>query len=265
MMRTITSLLWFSLFLLANGDVQITYPQDDSAESFDLSSGSRTLSVEWLVTDDWPMENEIESFTFTLVAGPNRDLVSMHVLGTLQAGELEDNEAHFRVSNTIGTDGMYMFQVLAMSDTGYTIHYSQRFELEGMMGSKIAPESSDKRPPDPESRNFQGALPVDIDSRSFAVPYHLQTGRAKYAPMQMQPPTKLIKTRWTRIHETSAVTYFTSISKIVQQVTTVTPGWSYTISAAPNYATPAPMPRDNGGWHAPARRLSLKPRKTTTR
>lgn len=265
MLLTTTLLLFPWFILLAIGDVKITYPPDDSFESFDLSSGFATLNVKWFVTEDWPNENDIEYYTFALVAGSNRGLGAMADLGTLQAEELSGNDAQFLVSNTIGTTGMYMFQVLAMSHTGYTIHYSQRFKLAGMTGTKIAPESTDKRPPDPEFKNFQDAVPIEIDSRSFTVPYHLQTGRVKFAPMQMQPPTKMTKTRWTRIHETSALTYYSKINGNIQQLTTVTPGWSYVLPIGHNYATPAPMPRDNGGWHAPTKRLSLKPRKTTTR
>lgn len=264
-MISVFLLLCATCSLLANGDVQITHPQDTNYEKFDLSSGSSRLSVGWIVTDNWPSKNDIVSYSFTLVAGANRDLVSMHDLGTLQAQDVQDNEAEFQVSNSVGTNGLYMFQVLALSDTGYTIHYSQRFKLEGMMGSKVAPDSPDLGPPSPEYRNFDGALQVDLDSASFAIPYHLQTGRAKYAPMQMQPPTKVTKTQWTRIHETSALTYFSALNPYVQQVTTVTPGWSYVLSPAHNGATPAPMPSENGGWHHPSRRLSLKPRKTTTR
>jgi hypothetical protein len=34
-------------------------------------------------------------------------------------------------------------------------------------------------------------------------------------------------------------------------VSTVTAGWSYTISSAQNYASPALYPSDNGGWYDP--------------
>ncbi|QLQ80789.1 hypothetical protein HG537_0E01440 [Torulaspora globosa] len=260
----LSGLLWIAFWASVGlGDVEIVFPSDDSGK-YDLSSGSALLRVEWTVTDEIPDENEIKSYTFTLVAGSNADLVSMYVFDTIEVSELEDTKMELQLANTVGTDGLYMLQVLAACDSGYTIHYTERFELVGMVGSKLAPSTSDKVPPEPERRVSEDPLAGGFDSRSFTVPYHLQTGRAKFAPMQMQPPTKLSRSQWTMIHETTAVTYFTSYRRFRKQLTTLTPGQSYVLPSGFNYATPAPMPSANGGWHCATRRLSLMPRKTNT-
>lgn len=256
-------LLWLALWAgVGLSDVEILVPSDGG--KYDLSSGSASLRVEWEVNDDVPDENEIKSYTFTLVAGSNADLVSMYVFDTMEASDLKETKVELELANTVGTDGVYMVQVLAACESGYTIHYSERFELVGMVGAKLAPSTSDKIPPDPERRVSEDPLAGGIDSRSFTVPYHLQTGRAKFAPMQMQPPTKLSRSQWTMIHETTAVTYYSEYRRYRKQLTTITPGQSYVLPSGFNYATPAPMPSANGGWHCATRRLSLTPRKTNT-
>ena len=79
--------------------------------------------------------------------------------------------------------------------------------------------------------------------------------------MQLQPATRVTAKTWKRKYATSEVTYYYTLRNSVDQHTTVTPGWSYTITADSNYATPAPMPADNGGWYNPRKRLSLTARK----
>lgn len=264
LMKLCSLLFWF-VFLVGRSlcDVQILFP-NENGQKYDLSSGLATLRVEWSITEEPPDEDEIESYTFTLVAASNNEIVSVYVFDVFQASELDENKVELQLANTVGTDGLYMLQVLAMSDAGYTIHYTHRFELVGMTGSRIAPSITDTVPPPPERNILDNVLPGDIDTRSFTVPYSLQTGRAKFAPMQLQPPTKVTKTVWTSIHETSAVSYFTAFRPYRKQLTTVTPGWSYVLPSGVNNARAAPMPSDNGGWHDARRRLSLTPRKTST-
>lgn len=262
-MMVIWSLVLAILVCTGLGDVQILFPSNNE-EKYDVSSGSVALRLEWSLTDEPPGENEIDSYTFALVAGSNADLVSMYVFDAVKASALDGYEVELKLANTVGSNGLYMLQVLAAGNAGYTIHYSHRFELTGMAGSKLAPDTNDRVPPAPEIQLFTDPLAGGIDSRSFTVPYHLQTGRAKFAPMQTQPPTKVTRTQWTMVHETSAVSYCKSYLQFREQLTTVTPGWSYLLPSGFNYATPAPMPSANGGWYGPTRRLSLTPRKTNT-
>lgn len=241
------------------GDVQIISPK--SGESFDLSSGSVQLPVEWMVTDTSPTADDIETYVFTLVSGPNAEIEAMSSLGVVPASELYDFELQFNVLNTVGTDGEYYIQIMAQTDSGYTLHYSPRFTFLGMKGGKVVSSATDTQPPKPETRVTTAEVPLTFNSASFSLQYTLQTGAARFAPMQQQPPKKVSATVWARRHATSAVTYYSTMRKSLEQMTTITPGWSYVLASGMNYATPAPMPVENGAWYDPRGKLSLKPRK----
>ncbi|CAI4057665.1 hypothetical protein SKDZ_04G1890 [Saccharomyces kudriavzevii ZP591] len=241
-------------------DVAIVGPLPNSV--FDLSgSGQSTIKVKWMHTDSTPQEKDFIKYTFTLCTGTNAMIEAMASLQTLTAAELTDNEFEAVIKNTVGTDGVYFIQVFAQTAIGYTIHYTNRFKLKGMVGAKAASPSMITIAPEAQTRITTGDLGATIDSRSFTVPYNLQTGVVKYAPMQLQPATKVTAKTWKRKYATSEVTYYYTLRNSVDQHTTVTPGWSYVITADCNYATPAPMPADNGGWYHPRKRLSLTAKK----
>ncbi|CAI4058282.1 hypothetical protein N7582_001068 [Saccharomyces uvarum] len=241
-------------------DVAIVAPAPNSV--YDLSgSGQATVNVRWMHTDTTPQENDFIKYTFTLCSGTNAMIEAMATLQTLTAAELTSNEYGAVIENTAGTDGVYFIQVFAQTAIGYTIHYTNRFKLKGMKGSKVANPSMVTIAPVPQTRITTGDLGATIDSKSFTVPYNLQTGVVKYAPMQLQPATKVTAKTWKRKYATSEVTYYYTLRNSIDQHTTVTPGWSYVLTADSNFATPAPMPADNGGWYNPRKRLSLTARK----
>lgn len=241
------------------GDVQIISPK--SGELFDLSSGSAQIPVGWVVTETAPTADDIETYVFTLVSGPNANIEAMSSLGVVPASELYEFELQFNVLNTVGTDGEYYIQIMAQTDSGYTLHYSPRFTFSGMKGGKVVSIATDTQPPKPETRVTTAEVPLTFNSASFSLHYTLQTGAARFAPMQQQPPKKVSATNWTRRHATSAVTFYATMRRSLEQMTTITPGWSYVLASGMNYATPAPMPLENGGWYDPRGKLSLKPRK----
>ena len=157
---------------------------------------------------------------------------------------------------------------MCIRDRGNTIHYTPRFQLTSMGGTTAYTYSGSVEPVPQTSiqtTTTNNAQATTIDSRSFTVPYTKQTGTSRFAPMQMQPNTKVTASTWTRQFATSAVTYYSTFGSLPEQATTLTPGWSYTISSGANYATRAPMPSANGGWYKPSQRLSLSARKINMR
>ncbi|CAI4037853.1 hypothetical protein SMKI_04G1870 [Saccharomyces mikatae IFO 1815] len=254
------ALFFLVRFKMGYCDVAIVAPEPNSV--YDLSGSSQaTIKVKWMHTDNTPQEKEFIKYTFILCSGTNAMIEAMATLQTLAATELTGNEFNAIIENTVGTDGVYFIQVFAQTAIGYTIHYTNRFKLKGMVGSKLANPSMITIAPEAQTRITTGDLGATIDSKSFTVPYNLQTGVVKYAPMQLQPATRVTAKTWKRKYATSEVTYYYTLRNSVDQHTTVTPGWSYTITADSNYATPAPMPADNGGWYNPRKRLSLTARK----
>merc|ERR1711939_578933 len=74
------------------------------------------------------------------------------------------------------------------------------------------------------------------------VPYPLQTGLTKYAPMQPIPPTKITKKQYSPLYPTSAVTIATTWLPNPTIVTTVTASLTFSVSSMENTAAPASNP-----------------------
>lgn len=246
------------LFLqLVRSDVAIVGPALD--QTYDASDGSVTIEIDWMYTPNAPLQSDFTQFTFSLCSGPNYNIEAFLTLGSSK--DINALQFTAKVADSVGSDGYYYIQIFAQTTDGYTIHYSPRFKLTGMAGAKLADTTLYTMPPTPETRITTGDVGATIDSRSFTVPYALQTGLVKYAPMQTQPGTKVSASKWTRKYDTSSVSYFTTNSQQPEQHTTLTPGWSYFISSDHNYASAAPMPSNNGGWYDPKKRQSLTTRR----
>ena|SRR5438067_1595354 len=85
---------------------------------------------------------------------------------------------------------------------GTVINYSDRFTLTGMTGifppDVVTANAAVKGTAGPPTVNqVAGANPGAAPSGTgpFAIPYTMQTGLTKYAPMQPLPPTKITKVR----------------------------------------------------------------------
>ena len=68
----------------------------------------------------------------------------------------------------------------------------------------------------------------------YAVPYTLQTGLTKYAPMQPQPPTKITAQSATPLWPTSSVVIAMTWLPRPSQVTTSTQTQTYSVSSMEN-------------------------------
>ena len=68
----------------------------------------------------------------------------------------------------------------------------------------------------------------------FTVPYQLQTGLTKYAPMQPVPPTKIVAKNPTPLHPTSAYTVATTWMAKATIATTITASQTFSVSSIEN-------------------------------
>ena len=253
-------LLLSSLCYLVSSEVSVTLPSYGTR--FDLSSGSAVISVEWSINENpGPQKGEILEYIFTLVSGPNFNIEAFETVGKADAKQVEEQRFQFPLSNTVGADGWYYIQVMALTENGHTIQYSPRFQLIGMAGGRVPQLATEVQQPQRELRMTTLDILAGMNSFSFSVPYRSQRGLAKFAPMQTQPPTKVTKTAWSMQNPTSSVSYFKSKKRGREQLTTVTPGWSYGLPSEWNEAPAALHPRENGGWYHPSNRMSLTPRK----
>ncbi|CAR26337.1 hypothetical protein ZYGR_0H01460 [Zygosaccharomyces rouxii] len=254
--------LLLPLFLLVShvlGQVNVDSPKFGT--KYDLSSGTSMITVEWSVSDSpGPKKQEILEYIFTLVSGPNLNIEAFETVGKADAKQVENQKFSFPLRNNVGANGWYYIQVLALTEEGHVIQYSPRFQLTGMVGGRTPQLATDTMTPSREIMLTPNIL-ANMNSMSFSVPYGMQTGLARFAPMQTQPATKVTKKTWSMVYPTSSFTYFKDNKRRGEQLTTVTPGWSYGLPSKWNEAAIAPQPSENGGWYHPSQRLSLTPRK----
>ncbi|OUM54646.1 hypothetical protein BVG19_g4063 [[Candida] boidinii] len=242
------SLLILISFLISyvKADVNILEPAKGS--TFNVSGSSVSVEVQWDDSgENLDLSSEVLSYTFTLLTGTNLDMTKVTVLSSKVAPDSITNYTmSFDIDADVGASGSYFIQIYAQAKNGYTLHYTNRFTLSGMTGSE-APSGAGNAPM-PEVSIVINA------SASMTVPYTLQTGKTRYAPMQLQPGSTVTATTWSRRFPTSSVSYYKSLAGTPICHSTVTPGWSYTLSSFINMATPAPFPTELG-WYPASQRL----------
>lgn len=240
----ITVLWTFLLFIsLALADVSISNPS--IGQTFDGSDGTATVSVKWIDdgNDQVPLK-DVEKYSIVLCTGPNNNIKPVKTYTTSLSGSETGYDLSIKASDV--PNGEYFVQVFAKVKNGYTIHYTNRFKLTGMSGSagsftfpgSLFSVTGDKPTPQIDVSSSSQT----INSASFTVPYTLQTGTWRFAPMQLQPGTTVTHTAYSTRHPSSAYTPFTSISPSPNVYSTITPGWSYSVVSKINSAPVAPYP-----------------------
>lgn len=266
-----TVLLFMSHFHGVHADVAVSSPTE--GKIYTAIGGSVTVPLRWIDDSNYPPLDKIKYYTFSLCYGPNSDISNVYTIGkqvlssditvtTSDGGKVYSYDSVIPAS--IVGNGQFYIQVYAVVEgEGDTIHYSPRFTLAGMSGVNTYTYTYSVQPPAITEINTGGAGNADtsINSASFSIPYTLQTGKTRYAPMQMQPGSTVTATTWTRRFPTSKVTFYSTFRKSLDQVSTITPGRSYVMTSDINAAPPALMPSENGGWYNPSKRLTLTAKK----
>jgi len=133
--------------------------------------------------------------------------------------------------------------MISVATAGGTItNYSPRFSLTGMTGSfpanVIAGLQKVTGTAGPATENNVAAANPGAgaggQAGGFSVPYTLQTGLTKYAPMQPQPGTKITAKTAAPLWPTSSVSYAQTWLPRPSQVTTFTQSFTYSVSSMEN-------------------------------
>lgn len=226
-------------------DVKFT-KQPKQMDEFSASSGKITIDLEWKdddSSDDFNIK-KVDTITVSLCTGDSDEQDCFTKLGTIKSGETKYS-ASIDADATI--NGYYFFQFYSEYKAGETIQYSNRFQLKGMKGSTatiasltIPVTATGEAPAGQTSDSPEHAEDL---SKLSTVPYTLQTGRTRLAPMQMQPGTKITAKTWSRRFKKSKVeSTYASLKKSPNVMTTLTPDWSYSPASKINEATPAEYP-----------------------
>lgn len=150
-----------------------------------------------------------------------------------EASQANRNAAHYS-----------FLKMISVATAGGTItNYSPRFSLTGMTGSfppgvltglKTVSGTAGPATENNVAAKQPGAGAGGPQGAGFAVPYTLQTGLTKYAPMQPQPPTKITARNASPLWPTSGVTYAQTWLPRPSQVTTFTQSATYAVTSREN-------------------------------
>lgn len=239
--------LW-SLLLFAYALADVSISQPTAGVSFSGLGGTVSFKVSWTDdtddSDDTTSLSKVSKYLILLCSGSNSNIIPVKTLSNSVASSARSYDVSLR--STEVPNGNYFVQVCAQFTDGITIHYSLRFRLTGMSGRTstltFAGSLLSVAGKDGPDAQVQLARVAFIASASFTVPYDLQTGRTKFAPMQIQPGTVVTHTMYSTRHQTSAYTPFTSLSPSPNVYSTVTQGWDYVVTSLPNSASIAEYP-----------------------
>lgn len=159
--------------------------------------------------------------------------------------------------------------MISASPGGTVINYSSRFSLSGMTGTfppgveaGIKDISGTDGPESQNNVNENAAAGAAGAAGAATVPYAMQTGPTKYAPMQKQPGTKITAKTPSMLYPTSSVEIAKTHLPTPKQQTTITASGTFSVSSRENtvslgiptmyqfgmlillQASPAPMPQD---------------------
>ncbi|KAK7706497.1 Cell wall synthesis protein kre9 precursor [Botryosphaeria dothidea] len=159
------------------------------------------------------------------------------------------------------------FRMVSKTKNGETVtNYSSRFTLFGMAGGFPASvqEALDADPiidtnapivpgeEESELKKRQGAAPIGGAANtvagaagSYTIPYTMQTGATRYAPMQRVPSSKITMKTASAQFPTSAYTAYTTYAPTPTAVMTVTQSGTFTATSKEATQAAAPMPSDD--------------------
>lgn len=226
-------------------DVDLTAP--DSGSTYTASGGSAAVTIKWKDTvedddDSAASLSKVLTYTILLCYGAEDGTGTIKCLDDdpiLKAQKVSGTSYKALIDASMVPNGYYYFQVYAAyPQQGYSIHYTERFQLKGMSGPSTikATATGDTPGPQVSIEGVDGAGGA-VNSKSFSITYTLQTGKTRYAPMQMQPGSTITHSKYSTRYPTSAVTYYSTKAKSPVVYSTITPGWSYSRKSYTNLAT----------------------------
>lgn len=236
--------MWIAVFKLTIADVALLSPVEGATYG---SNDERkvTIKLKWIENNAEPKVSSIDSLIVALCTGPNDNITQVAILedslapeDTTEEGKKEDKSWSYNLtfSSDLTDDGMYYLQLVSLVDdvNWFTIHYSSRFLLQNMTHAKNESliHGSMDYPPLPATETNKDGSSSSMDLQSlYTIPYQLQTGTIKYAPMQPMPLSVWLTERWKE-----ASTKDTSTTRIKPYVTYGSkPNAEYTLTEPPTY------------------------------
>ncbi|KAL4889110.1 Ser-Thr-rich glycosyl-phosphatidyl-inositol-anchored membrane family-domain-containing protein [Aspergillus ambiguus] len=239
-MRFIRSLsCTLSLLATALADVEFISPKAGAV----LRAGD-VVTVHWKDTGSVPRISQFTQYDLYLCAGEvvsgYNEEVAILMKDVLFA---RGNSVSFKIDPELGADvpDAYFLKMVSSGPDAFTINYSQHFTISGMTGS-FAPI------PGYYNQSVTGdrtELRKRQEEGAYTIPYELQVGPTRYAPMAKMPGTAIpANSSPTPLHPTSAYDIATTFLPMPTIQATMSASPTYSWISIENTASPAPNPQD---------------------
>lgn len=207
------------------------------------SPAAGTLAVTWKDSGTAPLLSALTTYTLQLIVGGN-DATTQTAL-TSTTGTVSTDSASLAVAATLAgstTNGFFLKMISVASEGGTIINYSSRFTITGMTGTTpataiTAVTALDGATAGPATENdvtTDAGTTAAAAGGEFTVPYNLQTGLTKYAPMQPVPPTKITQKNYTPLYPTSSYSIATTYLPQASIATTMTESQTFSVVSIEN-------------------------------
>ncbi|KAK3114208.1 Cell wall synthesis protein kre9 precursor [Teratosphaeriaceae sp. CCFEE 6253] len=227
----------------AVADVEVITP----AAGAQLPAG--VIQIAWQDSGVAPALSTLTSYTIQLVVGGNdassqTPLIACADNALFSAGNAASCTVPAGVAGST-VNGFFLQFTSVASEGGTVINYSSRFTMTGMTGTTGTAQQQGVTAlggatTGPATVNNVGNSAAGggaaAGAGDFTVPYGLQTGLTKYAPMQPVPPTKITVKNYTPMYPTSAWTVATTWMPQPSIQTTLTAPQTFSVSSMENTA-----------------------------
>ncbi|KIV82336.1 hypothetical protein PV11_04455 [Exophiala sideris] len=237
------------LLAVVRADVQVTGP-----EAGDTVIGLK-LSITWKDSGTSPALSDLASYQLFLCAGGNKDSNYIQLATLVADGDYSTGDS-VSVTLTAGlganVENAYFLKFISAATGGTVINFSDRFTLSGMTGvfSAAVTEGlatvSGTAGPATENNidDTTAATTAAAGAAEYTVPYTLQSGAIRYAPMPPMAQTSITAKNASPQWPTSAYTVYKTIAGTPNAVTTNTLALTFSTSSMEATVAAAGQPTD---------------------
>ncbi|KAL2399804.1 hypothetical protein ABEF93_001181 [Exophiala dermatitidis] len=245
------------LLSLAVADVKVTAPAAGD------SITGLTLDIEWEDSGTTPKLADLTSYQVFLCAGGNTEASIVQLATLVTNGDFTDgNTVSATLTAGLGADvtNAYFLKFVSAATGGTVINYSDRFSLKSMTGTfpaavTTALKSVTGTAGPADVNNIKAAAAADDDdddvdtvptngASEYKVPYTLQTGSIRYAPMPPLAKTKITAKKASAQWPTSAYTVYKTIAGAPNAATTHTETQTFSTHSREATVAAAGQPSD---------------------
>ncbi|RAL15031.1 putative beta-1,6-glucan biosynthesis protein (Knh1) [Aspergillus homomorphus CBS 101889] len=249
-MKVTHSILFlFALLPQALADVEFVFPSPSAI----LRTGD-VLTAQWRESGRLPHISELIHYDLYLCVGG--ELAGTHEVAVLLSKDTvfaRGNSISFKLDPSISgnTTDTYFLKMISWGPDASVINFSKDFTITNMAGPNSTSVSQGPSPTIDDFAISDGDLiePVElrkrqVDGEAFTVPYQLQTGPTRYAPMAKKPASTIPARSPTPQFPASAYTIATTYLPPATVEITIAASVTYSVVSIENTASPAPHLHD---------------------